>query len=171
MVEVVLMPEVQVGPMQDVAEELVLKLVAKFVVGATTGTRKWVLSALAAIMHQQLTSMLAAVQDSTASKKLVSPGLAIAVASSSYPSPSSCYSRCFPCCTTCSSLVPSHRHIRQRRPHPSPRQRHSRLIAQWGLRSSGRVARRCIAVSKWAMKAGCQQDVKSQLPLAAVMGR
>merc|ERR1719429_576106 len=153
MVEVVLMPEVQVGPMQDVAEELVLKLVAKFVVGATTGTRKWVLSALAAIMHQQLTSMLAAVQDSTASKKLASPGLAIAVASSSYPSPSSCCSRSFPCCITCCSLVPSRRRFHQRQPHPHPRQRHSHLIATWGLRSSGQVARKCIAVRKWGTKA------------------
>merc|ERR1719336_486646 len=161
MVEVVLMPEVQVGPMQDVEEELVQKLVVqsvvgvatKFVVGAMTGTRRWVLSALAATMHQQLTSMLAAVRGSTAFKKLASPGLAIAVASSSYPSPSSCCSRSFPCCITCCSLVPSRRRFHQRQPHPHLRQRHSHLIATWGLRSSGQVARKCIAVRKWATKA------------------
>merc|ERR1719150_1155857 len=165
------MPVVEVGPMQDMEEELVQQLVVQSVVGPTTDIHSWVLSVLAAIMLRRLINMLARVRANMASKKLVSPDLAIAAASSSYPSPSSCCSLCFPCCTTCSSLVPSRRRIHQRQPRPHPRQRHSRLIAQWGLRNSGRVARKCIAVSKWATKAECQQDVKSQLPLAVVMGR
>merc|ERR1719150_1522816 len=146
------MPVVEVGPMQDMEEELVQQLVVQSVVGPTTDTRSWVLSVLAAIMLRRLINMLARVRANTASKKLVSPDLSIAVASSSYPSPSSYCSRCFPCCTTCSSLVPSRRRIHQRQRRP-PRQRHSRLIAQWGLRSSGRVARKCTVVSKWATKA------------------
>merc|ERR1719188_1410719 len=99
--------------MQDVEEELVQRPVVqlvvgvatKFVVGATTDTRSWVLSVLAATMHQRHTNMLAREPGSMVFKKLVSPGLAIGVASSSYPFPSSCYSLCFPCCTT---LHPPH---------------------------------------------------------------
>merc|ERR1711870_216196 len=125
-------------------------------------------SEVAAITHQQLTNMLVVAQASSVSKKLVSLGLSIAVASSSYPSPSSCCSRCFPCCTTCSNLVPSHQRSHQ---HSRPRRRHSHMIATWGLQSSGRVARRCTVVRKWATKASCLKDVKSQLPSAVVMGQ
>merc|ERR1712024_151613 len=135
MVEVGLLLEVEVGPTQDMEEELVQQLVVqpvvgvatKFVVGATTDTRSWVLSVLAATMHQPPINMSGRVRANMECKKLVSHGLVIAVASFSYPSPSSCCSRCFPCCTTCSSLVPSLRRFHQRQPRPCPRQRHARL--------------------------------------------
>jgi len=109
LVEVEPMQEVgamqEADPMQEVelmleeAEELVARLVvqsaarlvAKLVAAVMTGIQKWASSAAAAIMHQLRTSMLGKAQASMASKKPASPGLSIAVASSSYPSPSSCH--------------------------------------------------------------------------------
>merc|ERR1719245_402260 len=160
MVEAELMLEVQVGIMQDVEEELVQKLVVqpvvgvamKFVVGDMTGTRTLVLSVLAEIMRQRRISMWVRVQGNTVSKRLVSPGLAIVVCSSLFPSASSCCSHFFPCYITCCSPVPSRRHSHQHNPRLHQR-RHFHMIATWGLRSSGRVAKRCIAARKWATKA------------------
>jgi len=92
--------EQEVALTLDMEEELVQPFVVRPVVGVvmksvaedTTGTRSWVLLVLAVIMLQLRTNMLGEEQGSMVSKKLVSPGLAIAVASSSYPSPSFCHS-------------------------------------------------------------------------------
>merc|ERR550539_144050 len=98
----------------------------KFVVGALTGTRSLVLSVLAEIMHQRRTSMWVRVQGSMVCKRLVSPGLAIVVCSSLFPSASSCRSCCFPCYFTCCSPVPSRRHSHQHNPRLH-QQRHIHL--------------------------------------------
>merc|ERR1711972_842697 len=92
------------------------------------------------------------------SKKLVSLGLSIAVASSSYPFPSSCCSRCFPCCATCSNLVPSRQRSHQ---HSRPRQLHSHMIATWGLQSSGGKKMYCCEKmgNEGVMPEGCQEPV------------
>jgi len=89
-----------VEPMRELAEELVARLVvqsvaspvAKLVVAVMTGIRRWALSEVEATMHLRLTGMLGEAQANTVSKKPASPGLAIGVASSSYPLPSACRS-------------------------------------------------------------------------------
>jgi len=88
----------EVEPMQAVAEELAAKLavqsaaklVVKLAVVVLTGTKTWALSAAAAIMHQRLIDMLAAARANMVFKKVAFPDLAIGVASSSFPSASSC---------------------------------------------------------------------------------
>merc|ERR1711870_194498 len=125
MVDTERMPEVQVGPTQDVEEELVLMLVVQpvvgvammLVVGVSTGTSNWVLLVLVVTTHQRRTNMLAGAQGSMVSRKHVSLGLAIVGSSSLYPL---CCSCCFHCCITCYSLVQSRQHSHHRQPRQQP---------------------------------------------------